>query len=234
MLTVRTSEDRGHFDHGWLKTYHTFSFADYHDGAHVHFRALRVINEDFVAAGKGFGTHPHRDMEIITYILSGELEHKDSMGNGSVIRPGDVQYMSAGTGVMHSEFNPSPSTPVHLLQIWILPNAHSLPPLYGQKNFNAKERANTLKLIASPNGDDGSVTIRQDVDLYASILDVGETVPHTFEAGRFGWLQLTSGQLLVNDTMLKPGDGLAISEEKTISISSTGNEKAEFLLFDLN
>lgn len=234
MLTVRRSNDRGHSDHGWLKTYHTFSFADYHDPAHVHFRALRVINEDYVSSGKGFGTHPHRDMEIITYILSGALEHKDSMGNGSVIRPGDVQYMSAGTGVLHSEFNPSPGEPVHLLQIWILPNAHGLEPLYGQKNFSPEERSNTLRLIASPNGDDGSVTIRQDVDLYASILDVGETMPHTFESGRFGWLQLTSGQLLVNDTMLSAGDGLAISDERTISISSTGNEKAEFLLFDLN
>jgi redox-sensitive bicupin YhaK (pirin superfamily) len=234
MLTIRKSDDRGFFDHGWLKTHHTFSFADYHDPSHVHFRALRVINEDYVAGGKGFGTHPHRDMEILTYILSGALEHKDSMGNGSVIRPGDVQYMSAGTGVLHSEFNPLPNETVHLLQIWIMPNAHGLAPLYGQKHFTEDERVNTLKLIASPNGDDGSVTIRQDVDLYASILDVGETIPHTFETGRYGWLQLTAGDLLVNDVTLKPGDGLAISEEKTISISSTGNEKAEFLLFDLN
>jgi redox-sensitive bicupin YhaK (pirin superfamily) len=234
MLTLRKSDERGHFDHGWLKTYHTFSFADYHDDSHVHFRALRVINEDTVAPGKGFGTHPHRDMEIITYILSGSLEHKDSMGNGSVIRPGDVQYMSAGTGVLHSEFNPSATEGVHLLQIWILPNAHGLTPLYGQKNFSEDERMNALKLIASPNGDDGSVTIRQDVDLYASILDVGQTLPHTFEASRFGWLQLTSGELVVNDTAMKAGDGLSISEEKTIEISSTGNDRAEFLLFDLN
>ena len=234
MLNVRKSNDRGHFDHGWLNTFHTFSFADYYDPSHVHFRALRVINEDVVSPGKGFGTHPHRDMEIITYILSGALEHKDSMGNGSIIRPGDVQYMSAGTGVLHSEFNPSPTEGVHLLQIWIMPNAHGLTPLYGQKNFTPEERANTLKLIASPNGDDGSVTIRQDVDLYASVLDVGQTVPHTFETGRYGWLQLTSGQLLVNDTVLQAGDGVAISDEKTVSISSTGSEKAEFLLFDLN
>jgi redox-sensitive bicupin YhaK (pirin superfamily) len=173
-------------------------------------------------------------MEILTWVVEGELRHRDSMGYSETLKPGEMQRITAGRGITHSEFNERRDETVHLLQIWIMPNAHGLAPLYGQKHFTEDERVNTLKLIASPNGDDGSVTIRQDVDLYASILDVGETIPHTFEAGRYGWLQLTAGDLLVNDVTLKPGDGLAISEEKTISISSTGNEKAEFLLFDLN
>src|SRR5439155_24804587 len=178
MITIRKSEDRGHFDHGWLDTYHTFSFDQYYDPAHMHWRSLRVINEDRVAAGQGFPTHSHRDMEIITYILEGALEHRDSMGNGSVIRPGDVQRMTAGTGVSHSEFNPSKSEPVHLLQIWILPNAQDLTPGYEEKNFPETERAGKLRLIASNDASDGSVELRQDARVYTSILEAGQSVEH--------------------------------------------------------
>lgn len=231
MITIRKSEERGHFDFGWLNTYHTFSFDQYYDPLHMHFRALRVINEDRVAPGRGFPTHSHRDMEIITYILSGALEHRDSMGNGSIIRPGDVQRMSAGTGVSHSEYNPSETEPVHLLQIWIHPNARNLTPSYEQKSFSEAERRGQLRLVASDNGREGSVTIHQDARLYASILDAGETVSHSFDVNRYGWVQVARGTINLNGVELKQGDGAAISKESEIRIAA--RDKVEVLLFDL-
>ena len=231
MITIRKAEERGHFNHGWLDTWHTFSFDQYYDPAHMHWRTLRVINEDRVAAGKGFPTHSHRDMEIVTYILAGELEHRDSMGNGSVIRPGDVQRMTAGTGVAHSEFNPSPENPVHLLQIWIMPAARNLTPGYEQKFFSAAERSGRLRLIASPDGSDGSVRINQDARVYAGIIDPEQEVTHTFADNRYGWLQVARGKIRLNDASLNQGDGAAISRESELRISAQG--KAEILLFDL-
>lgn len=232
MITVRPAAERGHFDHGWLNTYHSFSFADYYDPKHMGFRDLRVINEDWVAPGKGFGTHPHRDMEIITYILEGALEHRDSMGNGSVIRPGEVQRMSAGTGVTHSEFNASPNEWVHLLQIWILPNQQGIEPSYEQTLFPMEERRNRLRLIASPDGREGSVTIHQDVAVYASVLDQGKTVSFAFEQGRHGWIQVARGSLELNGTPLATSDGAALSDERSLTL--TASENAEFVLFYLN
>jgi redox-sensitive bicupin YhaK (pirin superfamily) len=231
MITIRKSEERGHLKHGWLDTYHTFSFDQYYDPAHMHFRSLRVINEDRVAAGKGFPTHSHRDMEIITYILSGGLEHRDSMGNGSVIRPGDVQRMSAGTGVAHSEFNPSDSEPVHLLQIWIMPRARNLPSSYEQKAFSKDERRNQLRLVASDDGSDGSVTIQQDAKVYAAILDGDRAIEHTLPDNRYAWLQVARGNLNVNGHELTQGDGAAISRERSLKLVSP--DEAELLLFDL-
>ena len=229
MITIRKSNDRGHFDHGWLDTYHTFSFGDYRDPQHMGFRVLRVINEDWVAPGTGFGMHPHRDMEIITYVLDGELAHKDSMGNGSVIRPGEVQRMSAGTGVRHSEMNPSPAQWLHLLQIWILPDRAGITPSYEQKMFEPSERRGRLRLVASPDGAEGSVTIHQDVRLYATLLDDQE-VSHTFDKGRYGWLHVARGNATVNGIDLPAGDGAAISDESKLIIGGQG----EVLLFDLN
>jgi len=231
MITIRKSEERGHLKHGWLDTYHTFSFDQYYDPAHMHFRSLRVINEDRVAAGKGFPTHSHRDMEIITYILSGGLEHRDSMGNGSVIRPGDVQRMSAGTGVAHSEFNPSDSEPVHLLQIWIMPRARNLPSSYEQKAFSKDERRNQLRLVASDDGSNGSVTIQQDAKVYAAILDGDRAIEHTLPDNRYAWLQVARGNLNVNGHELTQGDGAAISRERSLKLVSP--DEAELLLFDL-
>jgi quercetin 2,3-dioxygenase len=231
MITIRKSKERGHLNHGWLDTYHTFSFDQYYDPAHMHFRSLRVINEDRVAAAHGFPTHSHRDMEIITYILSGALEHRDSMGNGSVIRPGDVQRMTAGTGVSHSEFNPSQTEACHLLQIWILPNARSLTPGYEQKAFTAEERAGKLRLIASPDDAEGAVTINQDARVYASLLGEGQSLAHTLTAGRSAWLQLAQGSLNLNGEPLTAGDGAAINKESRIEMSAEQN--SEFLLFDL-
>ena len=231
MITIRKSEERGHFDLGWLDTYHTFSFDQYYDPAHMHFRSLRVINEDRVVPAKGFPTHSHRDMEIITYILSGELEHRDSMGNGSVIRPGDVQRMSAGTGVAHSEFNPSQTQPVHLLQIWILPRARNLPPGYEQKYFSEEERRGRLRLVASEDGRDGSVTIQQDARLYATILEPGSSIEHTLADKRYAWIQVARGNLNVNGHELNQGDGAAVSNEHQVQL--TANDGAELLLFDL-
>src|SRR5437870_11257829 len=199
MITTRKAEDRGHFDLGWLDTYHTFSFDQYYDPAQMHFRSLRVINEDRVAPDQGFPTHSHRDMEIITYILSGALEHRDSMGNGSVIRPGDVQRMTAGSGVSHSEFNPSDTEVVHLLQIWVLPNARGLPPSYEQKFFSEDDRRGTLRLIASVDGGEGSVTINQDARVYATILDSGQSVAHRLEQDRHAWLQVARGTMGLNE-----------------------------------
>ena len=231
MITIRKSEDRGHFDLGWLDTYHTFSFDQYYDPAHMHFRSLRVINEDRVAPGQGFPTHSHRDMEIITYILSGALAHRDSMGNGSVIRPGDVQRMTAGTGVSHSEFNASETETVHLLQIWILPNARNLPPSYEEKAFADVERRGQLRLIASEDGRVGSVTIHQDARVYAALLDANHQVEHALHENRHAWLQLARGTLMLNDLELKQGDGASVSNETRLEI--VAHDEVEVLLFDL-
>lgn len=231
MIKIRKSEARGHINLGWLDTYHTFSFDQYYDPAFMHFRTLRVINEDRVAGGKGFPTHSHRDMEIITYILSGTLEHRDSMGNGSVIRPGDVQRMTAGSGVAHSEFNPSPTEAVHLLQIWIMPSARNLPPGYEQKFFSNEERAGRLRLIAGPDGADGAVTINQDARVYAAVMDAGESIVHPFDAERHAWVQVARGAISLNENRLDQGDGAAISKETQIQMAAL--EPAEVLLFDL-
>ena len=233
MITLRPAAERGHFNHDWLNTYHSFSFADYHDPKHMGFRSLRVINEDFVAPGNGFGTHPHRDMEIITYVLEGALAHKDSMGNGSAIRPGEVQRMSAGTGVLHSEYNNSPAQEVHLLQIWLLPEKRGIEPSYEQKTFSRDEKLNRLRIVASPDATDGSVLIHQDARLYGSILEAGKSVNHSLAAGRHAWLQLIDGSLSVNGKAISAGDGAAISDEPNVEITSTGDTEAEFLLFDL-
>jgi redox-sensitive bicupin YhaK (pirin superfamily) len=231
MINIRRSGDRGHFDHGWLDTHFTFSFADYYDPKHVHFRTLRVLNDDRVAAGAGFPTHPHKDMEIVTYVLEGALEHRDSMGTGSVIRPGDVQYMSAGSGVTHSEFNASKTEPVHLLQIWMFPEQKGLKPVYDQRNFPEAERRGKLRLVASPDGRDGSVKIRQDNELYATVLGKGESVKHALKAERHAYVQVARGSVKLNGKQLDEGDGAAISAEKTVELSGVDN--AEVLLFDL-
>lgn len=229
MLQIRPRDERGHFDHGWLNTYHTFSFDRYYDPRHMGFRALRVINEDRVAPAQGFGTHPHRDMEIITYILEGALEHKDSMGTGSIIRPGEIQRMSAGTGVTHSEFNPSRTEPVHLLQIWILPEARGIKPSYEQKQFSRDEIHGKLQLIASREPTAGAVKIHQDVRLFATSLD-GETIQYELAKDRYAWVQIARGTIKLNGTALEAGDGAAVSEESVLKLSGAG----EALLFDLN
>ena len=231
MLTIRRAHERGHADHGWLKSHHSFSFADYHDPRYMGFRTLRVINEDRVAPGKGFGTHSHRDMEILSYVLAGALEHKDSLGTGSVIRPGDVQRMSAGTGVSHSEFNPSREEPVHFLQIWILPRSRGVAPGYQQKRFEPAERQDTLRLIASLDGREGSVTVHQDVAVYASLLAPGKTLAHEFTAGRQGWLQIARGVVKIGEATMHAGDGAAVQQTDRVEIA--GVEAAELLLFDL-
>jgi redox-sensitive bicupin YhaK (pirin superfamily) len=231
MMKIRKAEQRGHFDFGWLNTYHTFSFGDYYDLSHMGFRSLRVINEDVVQRGRGFPRHGHRDMEIFTYILQGALQHRDSMGNGSVIRPGDVQRMSAGTGVTHSESNASPDEPVHLLQIWILPGEEGIAPDYEEKRFAEDEKRNQLRLIISPDAAEGSVRIHQDARVYASLLEPGREVSHTLESGRHAWLQVAAGSVKLNDTDLKQGDGAAVSQEGAITIAA--QEPAEILLFDL-
>jgi hypothetical protein len=231
MLNLRKSAERGYFDYGWLKTYHTFSFADYFDREHTSFGSLRVINEDFVQAGKGFGTHPHRDMEIITYILEGQLAHKDSMGTGSIIKYGDVQRMSAGTGVTHSEFNASQSETVHLLQIWIVPKYTGLQPSYEQKYFDAREKQDRLRLLASPHSRDGSVTIHQDASMYAGILSKGKELSHSLANGRRAYAHVARGALEVNGERLETGDGVKITDENKITLSAL--ENTELLLFDL-
>jgi len=231
MIVKRPAAERGHFNHGWLDTSHTFSFAGYHDPEHMGFRTLRVINEDRVQGGKGFGTHSHSDMEIVTYVLEGALAHSDSMGNRSTIVPGDVQRMTAGTGVTHSEFNPRPQKPVHFLQIWILPDRRGLAPGYEQKAIPEAEERGALRLVASRDGRDGSVTIHQDVDLYASRLLPGERVKHAVASGRHAWLQVVTGRIELNGTALGAGDGAAVSRESALEMVAV--EPAHFLLFDL-
>lgn len=231
MIKIRKAEARGHFDFGWLNTYHTFSFGDYYDPSHMGFRSLRVINEDVVAPGRGFPTHGHRDMEIVTYIISGALEHRDSMGSGSIIRRGDAQRMSAGTGVRHSEANPSKDEPVHLLQIWIMPEREGQQPEYEEKKFTDEEKRNRLRLIVSTDGDDGTVRIHQDARIYAGVLDEGKSVNHEIAPGRHAWLQVAGGAVELNGAPLKHGDGAAVSQEDQLSISA--REPSELLLFDL-
>ena len=231
MITVRKAADRGGGDHGWLDTRHTFSFADYYDAAQMGFRGLRVINEDRVQPGRGFPTHGHRDMEILSYVLAGALEHEDSMGTGSVIRPGDVQRMSAGTGVMHSEFNPSRAEPVHFLQIWILPGTRGLDPSYEQKHFPEAEKRGRLRLIASRDGRDGSVTIHHDASVYAALLAPGERVALALADGRHAWVQVARGAVTLNGEALGAGDGAALSREPALTLVAV--ERAEVLVFDL-
>jgi redox-sensitive bicupin YhaK (pirin superfamily) len=231
MITIRKSDDRGRANHGWLDTHFTFSFADYFDPEHVQFRTLRVMNDDRVAGGGGFPPHPHRDMEIVTYVLEGALQHQDSMGNGSVIKPGDIQYMSAGTGVTHSEFNASKTNPVHLYQIWMMPDKRGHKPAYDQKNFTEAEKRGKLRLIASPDGRDGSVKIRQDNELYATVLSAGDSVKHALKTDRHVYVQVARGSVKLNGKPLETGDGAAISAEKSVEL--TGVNDAEVLLFDL-
>ncbi len=231
MITIRKAEDRGHANHGWLNSYHTFSFANYYDPKHMGFRALRVINEDRVSPGAGFGTHGHSDMEIITYVLEGSLEHKDSIGTGSVIQPGEVQRMSAGKGIRHSEFNHSKTESVHFLQIWLLPDTKDLPPSYEQRNFSPAKNPGKLHLVAARNGREGAVTVHQDVDLYAAVLEPGDRVSHTLQPQRHGWIQVARGAITLNGLPLDKGDGAAISQETDVVIEATTD--AEILLFDL-
>ncbi|GFO60639.1 quercetin 2,3-dioxygenase [Geomonas silvestris] len=231
MVRIRRAAERGHADHGWLDTYHTFSFADYYDPEQMGFRSLRVINEDRVQPGVGFPSHPHRDMEILSYVLEGELAHRDSMGNGSVIRPGEIQRMSAGTGITHSEFNPSRKSGVHFLQIWILPATPGITPGYEQKAFSAAEKEGVLRLIASPDGRDGSVSIHQDAHLFTTLLEPGSELGHPLQKGRHAWVQVVSGEVLVNGHLLRGSDGAALSGEELVLL--TGRQKGEVLLFDL-
>jgi redox-sensitive bicupin YhaK (pirin superfamily) len=232
MITIRKAEERGHFDHGWLNTYHTFSFASYYDPEHMGFRSLRVINDDTVAGEQGFGKHGHADMEIITYVLDGELAHKDSIGDGGVLFPGDVQHMTAGTGVRHSEFNNSRS-PSRFIQIWIIPEKQGLKPSYEQTYYPEEERTNNLRLIAAREPQDGALKVHQDVKLYASLLESGKSVAYDLDQKRFSWIQVANGSITVNGKELKKGDGAAISAESNLEIRGTSNERAEFLLFDL-
>jgi redox-sensitive bicupin YhaK (pirin superfamily) len=231
MITLRKSEKRGHANHGWLNSYHTFSFADYYDPYHMGFRNLRVINEDRVQAGKGFGMHPHKDMEIISYVLEGALEHKDSMGNSSVIRPGEVQIMSAGTGIIHSEYNHSQTDLVHFLQIWILPDQKGVKPRYDQKMYSQAEKQGKLRLIVSQNGREGSVAIHQDANIYASLLDAQQQVDYQIKPNRHAWVQVVKGDITVNGQVLSAGDAAAVSDENKLVVGA--KTSSEFLLFDL-
>lgn len=234
MIAIRPAESRGVTDIGWLDSKHSFSFGDYYDPAHMGFRSLRVINEDRVAAGQGFGRHPHKNMEIVSYVVSGALAHRDSMGNGSVIRPGEVQRMSAGTGVTHSEMNPDPTTPVHFLQIWLLPERQGIAPGYEQKAFADDEKRGRLRLVASRDGREGSVTIHTDASVYATLLEPGERVAHVVPRGRHAWVQVVRGALSLSGARLSAGDGAAISaEEQDLTLEIIGRESAEALVFDL-
>ncbi|HEY9648657.1 MAG TPA: pirin family protein [Chroococcidiopsis sp.] len=232
MITLRPAQERGSANFGWLDSRHTFSFGEYYNPNHMGFADLRVINEDKVTPGQGFGTHGHRDMEIISYVIKGALEHKDSIGTGSVIRPGDVQRMSAGTGIMHSEYNASQTEPVHFLQIWILPEQKGIAPGYEQKTFTAEEKQGQLRLVGSRDGRDGSITIHQDVSLYASLLGTGETVTQSLAEGRVAWLQVVRGSVLLNDQPLTSGDGAAITEETQLTLQGVSAD-SEVLLFDM-
>lgn len=231
MLRVRRSDERGRFDHGWLDTRHTFSFGDYRDPQHMGFRALRVINEDRVQPGEGFGTHGHRDMEIVSYVLDGALEHRDSLGHGSVLRRGMFQRMSAGTGVLHSEFNPSVAEPVHFYQIWLRPERTGLQPGYEEKAFDNGEKRNRLRLVAARDGRDGALTIHEDATIYLAELDAGREVRHNLEAGRHAWVQVLRGELSVNGVALSVGDGAAVSDET--ELVSQASNAAEVMFFDL-
>ena len=230
-ITIRKAKERGMADHGWLRTFHTFSFADYYDPNHMGYRSLRVINDDVIQAKEGFGTHPHRDMEIVSYVVSGALEHKDNMGNGSIIRPDDIQRMSAGSGVQHSEFNPQKNAPTRLLQIWIQPAQKGTKPGYEQKVFPAEEKTNRLRLVASPDGTEGSVTINQDARLYAVILEPGCDVSLPTDPNRYLWVQIVEGRITVNGEPMETGDGAAI--ENVTDISLTGIDRSEVLVFNL-
>ena len=230
-MTIRKANERGHADHGWLNSYHTFSFANYHDPRWMGYRNLRVINDDRVAAGQGFGEHPHRDMEIISYVLDGELKHEDSMGNGRIIKPGEFQYMAAGTGVQHSEYNPSPRNPVHFLQIWIMPDKRGCKPAYGERS-TAGAKPGQLQLIASKAGRDGSLNINQDADLWLAKFSGTEKVTHELKPDRHAWVQVAEGAVELNGKVLSAGDGAAVSQETQLQL--TGNGKAQVLLFDLN
>lgn len=231
MMTIRKAEDRGSASHGWLEARHTFSFADYHDPRHMGFRSLRVLNDDVIAPGQGFGMHPHRDMEIITYILSGALQHRDSMGNGRTIRQGEFQYMAAGTGVMHSEFNPSEDKPVHLLQIWLLPDTKGVAPRYAEHRVDLKARGE-FRLIASKTGASGSFAIHQDAELLLARLNQGDAAKHPLKPGRHAWTHVAEGDVIVNGEKLKAGDGAALSGENAVAV--TASTPAQVLLFDLN
>ena len=231
MMTIRKANERGHANHGWLDSYHTFSFANYYDPKWMGFRTLRVINDDKIAGGGGFGAHPHRDMEIISYVLAGALEHKDSMGNGSVIKPGDFQYMAAGTGVTHSEFNPLEKETTHLLQIWIMPDRRGATPTYGEKSY-AKAEPGKLHLVASKGGRDGSIAINQDANLYLAKFTNGQVVSHDLKPGRHAWIHVAEGNVKVNGQSLSGGDAVALSEETKVEIAGQGN--AQVLVFDLN
>lgn len=231
MIQIRGADERGHANHGWLDTRHTFSFADYYDARQMGFRSLRVLNEDRVRPGQGFGTHAHADMEILSYVLEGALEHRDSMGNGSVIRPGEVQRMSAGTGIRHSEANPSATETLHFLQIWILPEKRGLSPGYEQEAFPEPERRGRLRLVVSRDGREGSVRIHQDVELYSTLLAPGQRAVHDFGRGRYGWAQVARGELRANRQLLRGGDGAAISGEERVELEASS--ESEVLLFDL-
>lgn len=231
MINVRKADQRGHAHHGWLEAYHTFSFAGYVDRDHVHFRSLRVMNEDRVAPGQGFGTHPHNDMEIVTYVLEGALEHKDSMGNGEVLRPGEFQRMTAGTGITHSEFNPSADEPVHLYQIWLFPDRKGHTPSYEQKRFPDEQLSNRLRVVASPDAEDGSLLIHQDAKIFLSKLETGAVVEHPLAESRHAWLQVLRGSVTLNGQPLATSDGAAVSDERMLKIEA--DENAEIMLFDL-
>jgi redox-sensitive bicupin YhaK (pirin superfamily) len=231
MITIRRSNERGHANHGWLDTYHTFSFAGYYDPEHMGFRTLRVLNDDVIQPGQGFGSHPHENMEIITYVIEGALEHKDNTGGGGVIRPGDVQRMSAGSGIVHSEFNHSRSERVHLLQVWIVPDTVGIDPGYEQKTFSIEDKKGRLALLASPDGDDGSLTIHQDARVYAAVLGDGDEVRKDIVEGRHAWVHVATGSVEVNGHPLGAGDSAAVSQETTVTIKGVG--AGEVLLFDL-
>jgi quercetin 2,3-dioxygenase len=231
MIRIRKSDERGHFDHGWLQTYHTFSFSRYYDPRHMSFRSLRVMNEDWIAPGKGFGTHGHEDMEIVTYVLDGAVAHRDSLGSGDVLHPGELQRMTAGTGINHSEFNASPTEPVHLYQIWLLPEREGLEPSYEQKAYPADERHNRLRLVASPDGRDGSLTIRQDARLFLGSLDQDRELVYALPTDRHAWLQVLRGNVELNGVALSVGDGAAVSEETALAVRA--QSPSEVLLFDL-
>ncbi len=232
MITVRKADQRGHADHGWLNTHHTFSFAGYYDPRHTHFRSLRVMNEDSVRPGEGFGTHSHSDMEIVTYVLEGALEHKDSLGNGEVLRPGEFQRMSAGRGITHSEFNPSKSDPAHFYQIWLLPKTEGIEPSYEQRRFDPEGRRNQWRLVASPDGDEGSLRIHQDAKIYLADIDPGTRVDFSVKPGRHAWVQVLRGSVSVNGVRLGTSDGAAVSDEQALAFEAT--EPAELMMFDLD